>query len=232
MTTRFVNKGIAQKRLKRRRGTTDSMAGHTTIKVDWDGVIARDSVRKAVEEHIPAPLKAIALEPATNLLYTSCDLLGLKEQYVVDKLASGCAVEINGPVVDWMYRCKEKGMAVGVFTRNRKDLVENVLWENDIREFQVVHVDDKLSYMLQWRAGNPAENLLWLDDSIRFGLLSKAKRLGGYVIYVNGHNAMPAKFLKGLGFRTANDASLMSLVRDSAAWSAGQPNAKSIVATA
>jgi len=206
---------MPQKRLKRRRGTTDSMARHTTLKVDWDGVIARDSVRKAVEEHIPAPLKGIALELTTNLLYTSCDLLTLKEQYVVDKLVSGSVVEINNPVLDWMYLCKETGMTVEVLTKNRREVVENVLWENDVREFKVSHADNKLSYMLQWRMQKPNENLLWLDDSIRLGLLSKAKRLEGYVIYVNGHNAMPAKFLNGLGFWTATDASLMNLVRDS-----------------
>ena len=190
--------------------------------VDFDGTIEKSAVKRTIEEHIPLPLKGRALEVATNMTFTVYDVLGLGRQCVMNDMVSGRKLEMNGPVLNLMYDCSDKGMEVSVLTRNNKvSYIDAALRERGIH-FKVQHTEDKVAFVHEQQIQNPDERTILLDDSIRDALRFLSKRVDGYVLYVNGHNGIAAQFLKPF-IRTATDASLKGLIRESGAKNGPMP---------
>jgi hypothetical protein len=190
--------------------------------VDFDGTMERDAVKKAIEEYLPVPLKGRALTVATNITFAVYDILDIGKQRVMDKTVPGMSLELNGPVLDVMYDCVERGIEVTVLTKNKKaDHICTALKGRGIC-FKVEQTDDKAAYVREQQALNPGAKVFLLDDSIRDALQFMSRRVDGYVLYVNGHNGIAAKFLKPF-VRTATDNTLKDMIRDSGIGQRGSP---------
>jgi len=205
---------MAQKRLKRSTGITDPMAESriSHVWIDFDGTLGKDTVSAAIREHLPAQIRGRLSNVATNIIFPVCDILDLKKQYVANQISLGKEFEINGPVLDWMYWCREKGIEVTVLTRNCNG-VGAALKDRGICEFEVLQKDNKVSFIREQQVLNPNERGILLDDSIKDALRFRTLRLDGYVLYVNGHNTAAAHFLSPF-IQTATDGSLKYLIRD------------------
>ena len=180
--------------------------------VDFDGTLEKSAVKKTIEERLLLPLRGRALEVATNITFTIYDILDLGKQRMMDKTVPGMSLELNGPVLDAMYECMEKGIRVTVLTKNKRaGCIEDALKERGI-DFRVQYTEDKVSFVRERQAQNPAESVFLLDDSIKDALRFLSRGVDGYVLYSNGHNGIAARFLKPF-VQIATDSSLKDLAR-------------------